>query len=150
MLAGCGAGHNSITIKPYTPTDGNQAQSDAVKVRNFLVVAEADGSGSIIGTVVNAADQSDAITSITINNAPVISAPSVLPLAKNVPVIFGGESANATGFVPALGARAGQLVPVTITFANAAPVDFTAVVREPTGEFTPTAPAPSPSETATP
>ena len=121
--------------------------SGSIKVVNFVVVAQADGSADVIGTVVNSAVEGDSITGLTINNTPV--ALTALPLEQNKPVIFGGESATTNLKVPVIGAKPGQLVPMTMTFAKAAPVTMSLLVREPTLEFTPTAPA-TPAAPVTP
>lgn len=147
LLSGCAAGSNAVTIKPYTPTDGNQVQTGTIKVRNFLVVVQADGSATVIGTAVNSAVESDVITSISVNGQAVSLTPQPLVLNQNAPIIFGGESGNATANVPALGAVAGQLVPVMMTFEKSASVQFSSVVRSATGEFAGLAATPTPSPT---
>lgn len=142
LLSGCAAGHNAVTIKPYTPTDGNQAQSGTIKLRNFLVVEQMDGSAALVGTVVNSsmADtaEGDAITAITVNGQPATLSTSPLPLAADQAVIFGGDSGNATGTIAALGAKAGQLVSMTVSFEKSASIEMTVIVREAAGEFAPT------------
>lgn len=148
-LSGCAAGTDSVTIKPYAPTDGNQAQSGTIKVRNVLIVEQADGTGELLATFVNSGLENDAVTSIVVNNAPVVLSASPLTLEPNKAVIFGGESANASGRIAAVGAKAGQLVPVTISFEKAAPVSMTILIRQATLEFTPTT-TPTPTTPTTP
>ncbi|MEY3890877.1 MAG: hypothetical protein RLY62_1059 [Actinomycetota bacterium] len=71
-ITGCGSGQMAQTRLIKQVTDGVEAQSDEVRLRNVKVIKTANGQGVLIGTLVNWSDQVDAITSITINNQPAI------------------------------------------------------------------------------
>ena len=149
-LTGCGAsGSGAPTRNIKQVTDGVEGQSGSIDIRDIVIVAQPDGSGTIVGTFINEGSSSDALTGITVDgNAAKLSAPS-FDLVQNTPVIFSGDSANATGSVAALKAVAGSRVNVVMTFAHAAPLTLSALVRAKSDYFgdvggTP-APTPSPS-----
>src|ERR1700688_3345860 len=102
-LTGCGAsGAGAPTRNIKQVTDGVEAQSGSIYIRDVLLVAQPDGSAALIGTFINEAATSDALVGITVAGIPVkILAPS-LNLAQNTPIIFSGDSANAVGTVPGL------------------------------------------------
>lgn len=135
LLSGCAAGTNAVTLKEYTPTDGNQVTSDSIKVRNLVLVAQTDGTANLVATIINVAESDDALESITVNGTPVVITADSLDLRYNAPLIFGGESANASGSVPLNGIRSGQFVSVNLTFANSGLIQTDALVREPILEF---------------
>jgi hypothetical protein len=138
VLSGCAAGHNAVTLKPYTPTDGNQANSGAIKVRNLVVVANADGTGSLIATIVNSGvEEADTLQGITVNGRPATIAADSAEVRYGSPLIFGGESANASAAVDLTDIKPGQLVDVQLIFAVAGLVEMNTLVREPTLEFAP-------------
>lgn len=141
LLSGCAAGHNAVTLKEYTPTDGNQVTTDVIKVRNLVLVAGENGNADLIATIVNVAPAADSLVSASVNGVPVTLAAESLELATDQPLVFGGESASATGSVALPNVRSGQIVDVELRFANAGLLEATALVREPILEFAPT-PAP--------
>lgn len=141
VLTGCAAGPNAVTLKQYTPTDGNQATSGSIKVRNLVLVTGADAATdsnvTIIGTILNTGETTDTLQSITVNSVPVTLQAETLDLVTNTPLTFGGETANATGTVSLPTVSAGQIVDVQMVFAQAGLVETTALVREATLEFAP-------------
>ena len=67
-LTGCGAtGAEAPTRNIRQVTDGVEGQSGDIKVRNLLLVPQADGSATLVGFLVNVGEASDAITSIEVN-----------------------------------------------------------------------------------
>jgi hypothetical protein len=66
-ITSCGAGLNAPTSKIRQVTDGAEADAGAIKVRHIMVVAQADGSGTLVGSIVNSAGEPDAIEVIGIN-----------------------------------------------------------------------------------
>ena len=105
-----------------------------MKVRNLLIVAQPDGSGVLVGTLINNSDQAEVIKSISINGSlAVISGSNII--SKNSPVIFSGDSANANAGALVLNSVIGNRVPVSITFSSVGTINFTALVREKSGEF---------------
>jgi len=135
VVTGCGSGQNAITRNFKQVTDGVEAQSAEIRLRNVLIVKTATNDAVLVGTVVTWSDESDVITGISINNIPAtLSAPS-FELVKNKPVIFVGDSANADAYIPGLSKVAGERIPVTFTFATAAPVTVDALVLNSEGFY---------------
>ena len=135
VVTGCGAGQNAVTRNFKQVTDGVEAQSGEIRLRNLLIVKTATNDAVLVGTLVSWSDQSDAITGISINNTPAtLSAPG-FELVKNKPVIFAGDSANADAYIPGLSKVAGERIPVTFTFATAAPITVDALVLNSEGFY---------------
>jgi len=58
LLGGCSFTSRDVTLEPYAPSDGLQADLGDVLVRNVLVVSEGNGApGVLSGAVVNRGDQ---------------------------------------------------------------------------------------------
>ena len=135
FVTGCGSGQNAVTRNFKQVTDGVEAQSAEIRLRHVLIVKTATNDAVLVGTVVTWSDQSDVITGISINNIPAtLSAPG-FELVKNKPVIFVGDSANADAYIPGLSKVAGERIPVTFTFATAAPVTVDALVLNSQGVY---------------
>ena len=135
VVTGCGSGQNAVTRNFKQVTDGVEAQSAEIRLRNVLIVKTATNDAVLVGTLVSWSDEPDAITGISINNiAATLSAPS-FDLLKNKPVIFVGDSANADAYIPGLNKVAGERIPVTFTFATAAPVTVDALVLNSEGFY---------------
>ena len=132
-LSGCGAGLNAETRNLKQVTDGVEAtvntDGNNIKVVNLLVVETAEGAGVLVGTLVNSLDQEDALLGVAMNGQ-IATVTGSNVLAKNKPVIFEGPSANIKAVVPALGAKAGQRVQVTMFFARAGEVSVQAIIRD--------------------
>ena len=135
LVTGCGSGQNAVTRNFKQVTDGVEAQSAEIRLRNVLIVKTDTNDAVLVGTLVSWSDEPDAITGISINNIPAtLSAPS-FDLVKNKPVIFVGDSANADAYIPGLNKVAGERIPVTFTFATASPVTVDALVLNSEGFF---------------
>ena len=135
VVTGCGAGQNAVTRNFKQVTDGVEAQSGEIRLRNVLIVKTATNDAVLVGTLVSWSDEPDVITGISINNIPAtLSAPS-FELVKNKPVIFAGDSANADAYIPGLIKVAGERIPVTFTFATAAPITVDALVLNSEGFY---------------
>ena len=132
-LTGCGAGLNASTRQITQVTDGVEAyvinEQNNIRVVNLLVVATADQSAVLVGTIVNAKDAPDTLLGVAINGT-VASLTGTTTLLKNAPVIFEGESANAKSVSPGFTSPAGSRVEVTLFFARAGEVTVEALVRE--------------------
>ena len=128
-LTGCGSGRTAETRMIKQVTDGVEAQSNEIRVRNLLIVKNELSEGILVGTLVNWSDEVDAITGISINNLPTAVSSSRLELRKNKPVIFAGESANADA-AAVITQSIGQRIPVIITFEKAAPITLDALIVE--------------------
>jgi hypothetical protein len=128
MVTGCASGQMAQTRLIKQVTDGVEAQSDEIRLRNVKVIKSSTGEGILIGTLVNWSDNSDAITSVSINNLPATYTAETSELLRNKPITFVGQVANADAFIENLDKTPGYRVPVTFTFANAAPVTLDTLV----------------------
>ena len=135
VVTGCGSGQNAVTRNFKQVTDGVEAQSAEIRLRNVLIVKTATNDAVLVGTLVSWSDEPDAITGISINNIPATLSAGTFDLVKNKPVIFVGESANADAYIPGLNKVAGERIPVTFTFATAAPVTVDALVLNSEGFY---------------
>lgn len=150
-LTGCGAsGAQAPTRNIKQVTDGVEAQSGSIYIRDVLLVSQPDGSSALVGTFINEEATSDALTGITVGGInAILSAPSY-DLVQNTPVIFSGDSANATGVVPGLTTAPGNRVDVVVTFAHAASVMLSAIVRAKSDYFANVGGTPTASATPAP
>jgi hypothetical protein len=128
MVTGCASGQMAQTRLIKQVTDGVEAQSDEIRLRNVKVIKSSTGQGILIGTLVNWSDKTDAITSVTINNLPAIYTAETSELLRNKPITFVGQVANADAFIENLDKTPGYRIPVTFTFANAAPVTLDTLI----------------------
>lgn len=146
VLTGCGAsGPDAPTRNIKQVTDGVEAQSGSIYIRNLLLVAQPDGSAALVGTFINESPASDALTGITVGGISAkLSAPTY-NLMQNTPVIFSGDSANAVGTVPALNMKPGTRVAVLLSFAHATSVTLSALVREKSDYFASVGGTPAPT-----
>jgi len=128
-LTACGSGQTAETRMIKQVTDGVEAQSNEIRIRNLLIVKNELSEGVLVGTLVNWSDEADAITGININNLPTTVSATRLELRKNKPVIFAGESANADASAM-ITQSIGERIPVTITFEKASPVTLDALIVE--------------------
>ena len=135
VVTGCGSGQNAVTRNFKQVTDGVEAQSAEIRLRNVLIVKTITNDAVLVGTLVSWSDEPDAITGISINNIPATLSAGSFDLVKNKPVIFVGDSTNADAFVPGLNKVAGERIPVTFTFATAAPVTVDALVLNSEGFY---------------
>jgi hypothetical protein len=159
-LTGCGAGLNAETRRIAQVTDGAEASiistENNIRVVNLLVVAAEGGTGVLVGTVVSASENEDALLGVAINGT-VAQYTGKNTLPKNSPIIFEGPSANAKAVLPGFGAKAGTHVRVTMFFARAGEITRDVIVRENKDEYAgvtagvvlaTTTASPSPSPTA--
>ena len=160
-LTGCGAGLNAETRKIKQVTDGAEASiispENNIRVVNLLVVAAEGGTGVLVGTIVSASENEDALLGVAINGS-VVQYTGKNTLPKNSPIIFEGPSANAKAVLTGFGAEPGTHVRVTLFFARAGEITRDVIVRENKFEYAgitagavlATGATPSPSPTATP
>ncbi len=135
VVTSCGAGQNAVTRNFKQVTDGVEAQSAEIRLRNVLIVKTATNDAVLVGTLVSWSDESDAITGISINNIPATLSAGSFELVKNKPVIFVGDSTNADAYIPGLTEVAGERIPVTFSFATAAPVTVDALILSSQGVY---------------
>ena len=149
-LTGCGAsGSGAPTRNIKQVTDGVEAQSGSIYIRDLLLVAQPDGSAALVGTFVNEEATTDALTGITVGGITAKLSAASFNLVQNTPVIFSGDSANAVGTVPGLNATTGTRVNVVVTFAHASSVTLNAIVRAKSDYFASVGGTPTPSPSAT-
>jgi len=127
-ITGCGSGQSAVTRNIKQVTDGAEAQSNGIKLRNVLIVKTDKSEGVLVATVVNTNDEADSIVGIAIGGAMTNLVANSSELVKNKPIIFVGDSANADASIPVLKNNAGDRIGVTFTFAKAAPVTISALV----------------------
>jgi hypothetical protein len=131
--AGCGAGFGAQTQQPYQPSEGTNANSGTIAVRNLLVLASEEGKGELHGAVVNSGKTDDSLTQITVEAAD--PAAQAATTGEQTTVKIEGlkptdlKAGASISFPPAegapvtvTGAKPGQMIKVTITFGKAAPI----------------------------
>ncbi|MEV4267462.1 hypothetical protein [Kribbella sp. NPDC049584] len=174
-LAACSASFNAPTLQPYQAAEGTNFESGQLKIRNMLVLADAEGKGELHSVIVNTGDEADTLVGIAQAapgtqdgqagadqptdvkfeglTQPIDLAPHTalrLPGTESPPIAEAGATPSATPSEtpsetpsaaptdtpsaptpgaedagPAIivtGAKPGQMVNVTVTFGNAAPV----------------------------
>ncbi len=133
LTACTGAGPNAATRLIKQVTDGvdlviNKDGSN-LAISNFLLVATEDGSAVVVGTIINHAQESDALVSISVANVPAKLSGEV-NLHQDKPIRFEGEQATTKALFDSVGARAGTNVPLDLTFARAGVVKINAIIRD--------------------
>ena len=126
-LTACGSGQTAETRMIKQVTDGVEAQSAEIRLRNIKIVKNELSQGILVGTLVNWSDQADAITGINIGGIAATLSGVKFDLLKNKPITFVGDSANADAFAQ-VSKVAGERIPITFTFATATPVTVDALV----------------------
>ena len=157
LLAGCAAGLDSTSLRPYSAADGVNAGSGDLRLINALVVApEGSTSGILIMGVANKGERDDRVTGITSPAATVeLDGPVELPAGGSVSI--GGEG-GPTATVTGLTKSPGEAVTVKVSFSRGSPVTVRTVVQPAAGDYesvTPPAPTPAvapatPAPTASP
>ena len=133
-LTACGgAGPDAATRLIKRVTDGNEASiktnGNDLSITNLLLVATEDGSAVVVGTIVNYADEADALLGISVGPTTA-NISGEQNLVKNQPIRFEGDSANAKAVFPGVGATPGRHVTVKLAFARAGVVEVSAIIRD--------------------
>lgn len=63
-LAACSASFSAPTLQPYQAAEGTNVESGQLKLRNLVVLADADGKGELHGVIVNDGDAADTLVTI--------------------------------------------------------------------------------------
>ena len=126
-LTACGSGQTAETRMIKQVTDGVEAQSAEIRLRNVKIVKNELSQGILVGTLVNWSDQTDAITGINIGGTAATLSNIKFDLLKNKPITFVGDSANADAYAQ-ISKVAGERIAITFTFATATPVTVDALV----------------------
>ena len=134
LLTSCGSGQTAATRAIKQVTDGVEAQSNEVRLRNIKIVKNNLSEGVLVGTLINWSDASDALVGISIDAVPAQLSAPLFDLVKNKPITFVGESANADAFA-LITKNPGERLPITFTFATASPVTVDALVVQQEGIY---------------
>ena len=134
FLTGCAADGNAPTRLIKQVTDGVEKDIGDLKIRNVKIIALPDGSGTLIGFIVNHSDEVDQLVAITVGGQRADFLSDV-QLLKNKPIIFEGESANAKAKIASLGVKPGYRVPVVLYFAKSGKLELDALVVANTGIY---------------
>jgi hypothetical protein len=123
-LTGCAASFNAQTNQQYQPGVGTDDRSKVVFVLNCLVVADANGAGTLVGTLINQATGNDELISVESadtsgNPITITTLPKPIPLKSQAAVKLqtgGAIRLNGKGVV------LGNYITVTFSFQQAAPI----------------------------
>jgi copper(I)-binding protein len=112
-------GFDLATDRPYTPGEGTNAQEGQVKVLSTVVVAAQPNEGTLVLTVVNNSEDDVALSGVAGADlevdefAPIEVAPGeAVNLADDGGVLLSGDF------------DAGQVLPLTLTFADGSATDL--------------------------
>jgi hypothetical protein len=138
-LTACGPGVDAPTRNIRQVTDGidseiKNANSD-IKIRNLVVVTQADGSAVLVGSIVNDGTADDALLRITIGGVPATITAANITLKQNDVLRFEGASANAKAVSDGVSLVAGSNTPVSLFFGTAGAANVNAVVRSADGVY---------------
>lgn len=134
VLSGCASNFGSPVLQPYAPSDGVQDRAGDVLALNVLIVADANGNGTLVGGLVNRSAEEDRLTgvqaeaeagSIQVDAATEELPPETLVQLADAPSV----SLQGEPVVP------GAFIDVTLEFARAEPIDFPVPVVANTGPY---------------
>jgi hypothetical protein len=133
-LTACGgSGPDAATRLIKRVTDGNEAtvktNGNDLSITNLLLVATEDGSAVVVGTIVDYADEADALLGISARGTTA-TITGEQNLVKNQPIRFEGDSANAKAVFSGVGATPGRNVSLQLAFARAGVVTVNAIIRD--------------------
>ena len=131
-LTACGPGIDAPTRHVRQVTDGVETEvnkaGNLIYLRNVYVSVNAAGDASLVATIVNEKDTKEALIALAIGQTQIKITPQ--PVLQNKPVIFGGDSANATATIPAAGLVAGSRIPVSFFFGLGGGIQVDALIVE--------------------
>ena len=129
-LTACGPGIDAPTRHVRQVTDGVETEvnkaGNLIYLRNVYVSVNAAGDASLVATIVNEKDTKDALIAVAIGQSQIKISP--LPVLLNKPVIFGGDSANATASIPTAGFVPGNRIPVSFFFGLGGGIQVDALI----------------------
>ena len=153
-LTGCGAGSNASTRLISKVTDGAEGgvnkDGNDISLRNFLLVAQPDGSAVVVGTVINEGVNADALLGLAINGIQAQFG-GVSTISQNETIRFEGETANAKAVLLGANLKPGAHTVLSLFFGNAGEISLNVLVRKPEGIYagvtngSPVAPTPEPT-----
>ena len=131
-LTACGPGIDAPTRHVRQVTDGVETEvnkaGNLIYLRNVYVSVNAAGDATLVATIVNQNQTQDALIALAIGQTQIKITPQ--PVLQNKPVIFGGDSANATATIPAAGLVAGSRIPVSFFFGLGGGIQVDALIVE--------------------
>ena len=131
-LTACGPGVDAPTRHVRQVTDGVETEvnkaGNLIYLRNVYVSVNTAGDASLVATIVNQKDTKDALIAVAIGQSQIKISP--LPVLLNKPVIFGGDSANATASIPSAGLVPGNRIPVSFFFGLGGGIQVDALIVE--------------------
>jgi hypothetical protein len=140
LLAGCAAGFEATSVKPYAPSDGIMADSGHVRVLNILVVSTG-ASGVVSGSIANRGTTPDALTGMTSPDGTVdltgsgrLRPKGALPLGADT-----GTAATISGLTK----LPGEVITLKLTFQRADPLTIRTVVVPASGDYASVTSAPT-------
>jgi len=144
----CYTNTDAATQRNYQTSDGVNADSGKLRVRNLQLVTNGSG-GTLVGAIANDGNQQDTLDSITVAGRPATLTLAEKTLVPQRLVSF-GTTGGPQAYTPGT-YTVGGLVPVVITFGTAAAVSVQVPVLERYDYLTavPTSGQPVPSATPT-
>ena len=137
-LTGCGAGSNASTRLISKVTDGAEGgvnkDGNNISLRNFLLVAQPDGSAVVVGTVINEGANEDALLGLAISGIQAQFG-GVSTIAQNQTIRFEGETANAKAVLVGANLKPGAHTVLSLFFGNAGEITLNVLVRAPEGIY---------------
>jgi hypothetical protein len=124
-LTGCAADFNAQTNQQYQPGVGTDDRSNQVFVLNCLVIADSNGDGTLVGTLINQATADDELISVepagaTANDLTISTLAKPIPLDSQAAVkLQTGGAIRLSG----AGVVLGNYITVTFSFEQAAPIE---------------------------
>ena len=138
-LTACGPGADAPTRNIRQVTDGIDSEIKSgntdIKIRNLVVVTQADGSAVLVGSIVNDGTTDDALLRITIGGVPATITAANITMKQNDVLHFEGDSSNAKAVSEGLNLAAGTNTPVSLFFGAAGAANVNAVVRSADGIY---------------
>ncbi|GLW10428.1 hypothetical protein Misp01_55560 [Microtetraspora sp. NBRC 13810] len=157
VLAGCAAGFDANTIKPYAPTEAKILSSGDIHISQAFILGPdsgatlpAGGSAPMYLSVVNTNRTTDTLVAATAEGASGVQVAAPISLPQNQRVNTGVPTPQITVQGLAKPLTGGEHVNVKLQFTNAGVVDVILPVITRSREFASLAPAQSaaPSDTA--
>lgn len=157
-LVACGAGHDAVTARYYSPADGVSAVVGELRVLNALVVAPSSGGTSAVVSmmIANDGDQPETISRVTTEKFGEVAITGSRDVPAHGALVFGGPTGKGTATVNNFTAKSGETVTLDVEFAKSTPVrGLRTVVTPATGYYagfvvTPTAPVPTSAKASPP
>lgn len=123
VLSGCASNFGSQVQQPYTPGIGVYDSNGTAQGFNMVIVADGEGSGTLVATMLNEGDETDTLTGVGVETEgdrtieaqledPVeLPSEQLVQLHEEQAVTFSGEDM-----------RPGWFVQLTLEFENAEPI----------------------------